>query len=88
MGILNCGPPAIFKTGLQYANEPEACHKQERAYRADKAYMATVNEGRAVGINAELLVRRNLWPYNLLGNAWMRAYLQTSPRSRTPSSRA
>ena len=50
--------------------------------------MATVNEGRAVGINAELLVRRNLWPYNLLGIAWMRAYLQTSPRSRTPSSRA
>ena len=64
------------------ANEPEACHKQERAYRADKAYMATVNEGRAVGINAELLVRRNLWPYNLLGNAWMRAYLRGGDRDQ------
>ena len=64
------------------AVEPEACQKQERAYRADKAYMATVNEGRAVGINAELLVRRNLYPYNLLGNAWMRAYLRGGDRDQ------
>ena len=64
------------------AVEPEACQKQERAYRADKAYMATVNEGRAVGINAELLVRRNLYPYNLLGNSWMRAYLRGGDRDQ------
>ena len=64
------------------AVEPEACQKQERTYRADKAYMATVNEGRAVGINAELLVRRNLYPYNLLGNSWMRAYLRGGDRDQ------
>ena len=64
------------------AVEPEACQKQERSYRADKAYMATVNEGRAVGINAELLVRRNLYPYNLLGNSWMRAYLRGGDRDQ------
>ena len=64
------------------AVEPKACQKQERTYRADKAYMATVNEGRAVGINAELLVRRNLYPYNLLGNSWMRAYLRGGDRDQ------
>ena len=65
------------------AVEPEACEEQEHSYRADKAYMAAVNAGRAVGINAELLVRRNLNPFTrLLGNSWMRAYLRGGDRDQ------
>ena len=67
----------------QNAVEPEACEKQERSYRADKAYMATVNEGRAVGINAELLVRRNFHPFTrFLDSSWMRAYLRGGDRDQ------
>ena len=63
--------------------EPENLDKQEQAYRADKSYMAAVDSESAVGIDAELLVRRNSNPQSqYLNTAWMRAYLRGSDRDQ------
>ena len=62
--------------------EPEKLDEQEAAYRNDTAYMAAVDSGRAVGINAELLVRRNDPQSRFLDIAWMRAYLRGADRDQ------
>jgi len=63
--------------------EPEKLDEQEAAYRADASYMAAVDSGRAVGINAELLVRRNADPQSrYLDTSWMRSYLRGADRDQ------
>jgi hypothetical protein len=62
--------------------EPEKLDEQEAAYRSDQSYMAAVDSGRAVGINAELLVRRNDPQSRYLDIAWMRAYLRGADRDQ------
>ena len=63
--------------------EPEKLDDQEAAYRLDTSYMAAVDSGRAIGINAELLVRRNADPQSrYLDTSWMRAYLRGADRDQ------